>query len=374
MDNNMLLNVMETTDGAPVEFDLKAQGNLLLCGGSMYGRTILLNALIYQLASRMRRSDIRFLMMGIEDNSLSCYEELPQLEMPIITHPMECARMLMWVVREMEERYRVFKRFGVPDIDEFNALSFDEKITECDSSEDMPVAKTMPRLIVVAADLYIFLEGYQEWVMRALALLNKRSLATGIHLVFSQPMDEDTTMERLAAYGFHSCVKGDFPNFEHGNAENLLQGQKVRIDATLENDGGNISGIFSYERADIMQWVDVAGMSRVREAFVNESGIISLAVVDDYLQGNEKLDLLRGLTETEVDVSDRLVCAAARLIRRTKLASTHNFSLNLGISDSKAMVLMDRLLELELISGEPGEPKALNQDLILEYIRNAKRL
>ena len=52
---------------------------------------------------------------------LSTYEGIPHLLCPVITEAKKAASVLGWVVKEMENRYRLMTKEGVRNIDGYNA-------------------------------------------------------------------------------------------------------------------------------------------------------------------------------------------------------------------------------------------------------------
>ena len=51
---------------------------------------------------------------------LSTYEDIPHLLTPVVTNPNKAVYALKWVVREMENRYRLMSSLNVKNIDSFN--------------------------------------------------------------------------------------------------------------------------------------------------------------------------------------------------------------------------------------------------------------
>ena len=53
---------------------------------------------------------------------LSTYEGIPHLLCPVITEAKKAASVLGWVVKEMENRYRLMTKEGVKNIDGYTPL------------------------------------------------------------------------------------------------------------------------------------------------------------------------------------------------------------------------------------------------------------
>ena len=52
---------------------------------------------------------------------LSTYEGIPHLLCPVITEAKKAASVLGWVVKEMENRYKLMTKEGVRNIDGYNS-------------------------------------------------------------------------------------------------------------------------------------------------------------------------------------------------------------------------------------------------------------
>ena len=51
---------------------------------------------------------------------LSIYEDIPHLLTPVVTDPKKAVFALKWVVREMENRYKLMSSLNVKNIDSYN--------------------------------------------------------------------------------------------------------------------------------------------------------------------------------------------------------------------------------------------------------------
>jgi S-DNA-T family DNA segregation ATPase FtsK/SpoIIIE len=131
---------------------------------------------------------------------LSVYEDIPHLLSPVVTEPHKAIVALKWVVREMDERYRLMSQLGVRDVFAFNrrlgeAIDKGERLsrrvqtgfepgTGVPVFEEQPIEMMRLPLIVVVVDEVadLMLTAGKE-IEAAIQRLSQKARAAGIHLI-----------------------------------------------------------------------------------------------------------------------------------------------------------------------------------------------
>ena len=100
--------------------------HLLVAGTTGSGKSVAINVLILSLLYKIRPDKCRFIMI-IDPKmlELSVYNGIPHLLTPVVTDPKKAVLVLKWVVKEMENRYKMMSYLGVRNIQNYN-----EKIEE----------------------------------------------------------------------------------------------------------------------------------------------------------------------------------------------------------------------------------------------------
>ena len=106
--------------GKTIVGDLAAMPHLLVSGATGAGKSVCINSIIASLLYRFTPEEMRFIMVDPKVVEMQAYRELPHLAIPLVTEPKKVLLALRWVVKEMENRYQLFKRIGVKDFDNFN--------------------------------------------------------------------------------------------------------------------------------------------------------------------------------------------------------------------------------------------------------------
>ena len=186
--------------GEPVVVDLARMPHLLIAGTTGSGKSVALNAMILSLLYRLPPDQCKLILIDPKVIELSVYEDIPHLLSPVVTEPHKAVVALKWVVREMDERYRVMSQLGVRDVFAFNrrlgeAIERGEKLsrrvqtgfepgTGVPVFEEQPIEMVRLPLIVVVVDEVadLMLTAGKE-IEAAIQRLSQKARAAGIHLI-----------------------------------------------------------------------------------------------------------------------------------------------------------------------------------------------
>jgi len=106
--------------GEPVVVDLAKMPHLLIAGTTGSGKSVSINAMILSLLYRLPPSACKLIMIDPKVIELSVYDGIPHLLAPVVTEPHKAVVALKWIVREMDDRYRLMSHLGVRDIFAYN--------------------------------------------------------------------------------------------------------------------------------------------------------------------------------------------------------------------------------------------------------------
>ncbi|MGH8674769.1 MAG: DNA translocase FtsK 4TM domain-containing protein, partial [Burkholderiales bacterium] len=106
--------------GNPVIADLGKMPHLLVAGTTGSGKSVAINAMILSLLYKSEPRHVRMILVDPKMLELSVYQDIPHLLAPVVTEPHKAIVALKWVVREMDERYRLMSQLGVRDVFAFN--------------------------------------------------------------------------------------------------------------------------------------------------------------------------------------------------------------------------------------------------------------
>lgn len=127
--NNDLLLVPLGLDvsGQPVAASIAKMPHALIAGATGSGKSVLLNAWISAFLFRTRPEDLRMILVDPKRVELSIYNSIPHLLTEVIVDAEKIISALKWTVGEMQERYKLFAKVGVRNVEGFNLIKGVEK-------------------------------------------------------------------------------------------------------------------------------------------------------------------------------------------------------------------------------------------------------
>lgn len=199
--------------GKPIITDLAEMPHLLVAGATGSGKSVCVNSIIASLLYRFSPDQLRFVMIDPKVVELQMYNALPHLVVPVVTDPKKVILALRWVVQEMENRYKIFAKLGVKNIQGFNgrpkdkqapaqdpelplfsgsdkveansdgfAVEVDEEIV-VPREDDVEVPEKLSYIVVIIDELADLMLSAPADVESAIARITQMARAAGIHCI-----------------------------------------------------------------------------------------------------------------------------------------------------------------------------------------------
>jgi DNA segregation ATPase FtsK/SpoIIIE, S-DNA-T family len=186
--------------GEPIVVDLARMPHLLIAGTTGSGKSVAINAMILSLLYRLPPDQCKLIMIDPKVIELSVYEGIPHLLAPVVTEPQKAVVALKWVVREMDDRYRLMSHLGVRDIMAYNrrigdAMARGEQLsrrvqtgfepgTGVPIFEQQPIKMMhLPMIVVVVDEVADLMLTAGKEIESAIQRLSQKARAAGIHLI-----------------------------------------------------------------------------------------------------------------------------------------------------------------------------------------------
>lgn len=167
-ESKLTLALGKDIAGESVIADLGDMPHLLIAGTTGSGKTVCVNSLILSILFRATPNEIRFLMVDPKMVELAPFNGLTHLLCPVVTDPKKVSAALNWVVNEMEERYRLFAKLGVRNIEAYNERQ-----------------ERIPYIVVIIDELADLMAISRDQIESAITRLAQLSRAVGIHLILA---------------------------------------------------------------------------------------------------------------------------------------------------------------------------------------------
>ena len=304
--------------GIPVVGDLASMPHLLIAGTTGSGKSVCINTIILSLLYRHTPDRCKFILIDPKMLELSTYEGIPHLLCPVITEAKKAASVLGWVVKEMENRYKLMTKEGVRNIDGYNAKH----------------ALAMPYIVVVVDEMSDLMLVAGKEIENYIQKLSQMARAAGIHIIMAT--------QRPSVDVITGTIKANFPT-------------RISFQVTSKIDSRTILGEQGAEqllgKGDMLYMSSANRIVRIHAPFVSDDEIEK---VNKYLRGqaepNYVDEILNFVDEKEIgDGSsdsankDELYQAALDIIRSEGKASTSFLQRKLQIGYNRAARIVDMM-------------------------------
>jgi S-DNA-T family DNA segregation ATPase FtsK/SpoIIIE len=304
--------------GIPVIGDLASMPHLLIAGTTGSGKSVCINTIILSLLYRHTPDKCKFILIDPKMLELSTYEGIPHLLCPVITEAKKAASVLGWVVKEMENRYRLMTKEGVRNIDGYNAKH----------------TLAMPYIVVVVDEMSDLMLVAGKEIENYIQKLSQMARAAGIHIIMAT--------QRPSVDVITGTIKANFPT-------------RISFQVTSKIDSRTILGEQGAEqllgKGDMLYMSSANRIVRIHAPFVSENEIEK---VNNYLRSQAEPDyideILNFVDEKDISTAipgsedkDELYQAALDIIKSEGKASTSFLQRKLQIGYNRAARIVDMM-------------------------------
>jgi DNA segregation ATPase FtsK/SpoIIIE, S-DNA-T family len=317
-DNKLPIALGKNISGIPVVGDLASMPHLLIAGTTGSGKSVCINTIILSLLYRHTPDKCKFILIDPKMLELSTYEGIPHLLCPVITEAKKAASVLGWVVKEMENRYRLMTKEGVRNIDSYNIKH----------------ALPMPYIVVVVDEMSDLMLVAGKEIENYIQKLSQMARAAGIHIIMAT--------QRPSVDVITGTIKANFPT-------------RISFQVTSKIDSRTILGEQGAEqllgKGDMLYMSSANRIVRIHAPFVSENEIEKVNnhlrnqaepdYVDEILNFVDEKDISGNYSDT--NDKDDLYQAAMDIIKSEGKASTSFLQRKLQIGYNRAARIIDMM-------------------------------
>jgi len=322
--------------GVSIGADLGSMPHLLIAGATGSGKSVCINAIIACLLIQNSPDDLRFVMIDPKRVELVNFNGVPHLLGPVIVNTDEVVACLRWLAREMDNRFTLFAKEKVRNIDAFN-----DKMNKNGGD-------TMPFIIALIDELADLMLSAPEETEKLLTRLAQMARATGIHLVIAT--------QRPSVDVVTGLIKANFPS-------RISFAVTSSIDSRVVLDMPGAEKLLG--KGDMLYMAsDSSKLSRLQGCFVSDD---ELARLVHFWREKAITDMRDIATEppwknmggdAREGSDDALIQQALQAIRQYDRTSISFLQRKLGIGYPRAARLMDQLEEHGIVGPDEGGGKS----------------
>ena len=315
----------KSISGKPIIGDLSTMPHLLIAGTTGSGKSVCINTIILSLLFRHAPDKCKFILIDPKMLELSTYEGIPNLLCPVITEPKKAASVLGWVVKEMENRYKLMTKVGVRNIDGYNSKH-----------------KTlMPYIVVIVDEMSDLMLVSGKDIENYIQKLSQMARAAGIHIIMAT--------QRPSVDVITGTIKANFPT-------------RISFQVSSKIDSRTILGEQGAEqllgKGDMLYMSAANKITRIHAPFVTEDEIEKVnnflrsqaepEYVDEILEFSDELE--NELVNSEINDKDELYQSALKIVKNEGKASTSFLQRKLQIGYNRAARIIDMMEENGVVS------------------------
>ena len=308
----------KSISGVPVTGDLNSMPHLLIAGTTGSGKSVCINTIILSILYKHTPDKCKFILIDPKMLELSTYEGIPHLLCPVITEPKKAASVLGWVVKEMENRYRLMTRVGVKNIDGYN----------------LKHKLSMPYIIVIVDEMSDLMMVAGKQIESYIQKLSQMARAAGIHIIMAT--------QRPSVDVITGTIKANFPT-------------RISFQVSSKIDSRTILGEQGAEqllgKGDMLYMSSANKIVRIHAPFVSESEIEKINnflrtqaepdYVDEILNFADEKENISSSIDNEKQ--DELYATALEIIKSEGKASTSFIQRKLQIGYNRAARIIDMM-------------------------------
>ena len=315
----------KSISGNPIIGDLSAMPHLLIAGTTGSGKSVCINTIILSLLYRHTPNRCKFILIDPKMLELSTYEGIPNLLCPVITEPKKAASVLGWVVREMENRYKLMTKVGVKNIDGYNSKHETQ----------------MPYIVVIVDEMSDLMMVSGKDIENYIQKLSQMARAAGIHIIMAT--------QRPSVDVITGTIKANFPT-------------RISFQVSSKIDSRTILGEQGAEqllgKGDMLFMSSANKITRIHAPYVTEGEIEK---VNNFLRSQAEPEYVKEILEfseastaeadgDEMNDKDELYQNAVQLVRNEGKASTSFLQRKLQIGYNRAARIIDMMEENGVVS------------------------
>ena len=339
----LLFALGKDLSGSPVFCDLSKMPHLLIAGATGSGKSVCINAIITSYLLRTKPDEVKLILVDPKKVEFTPYHDIPHLLWPVITDSKMASMMLKKMVKMMEDRYELFAKAAVRDINAYNEKVEANNRTKRNEEEKM---SKLPYIVVIIDELADLMQTARNEVESSITRITQLARASGIHLIVATQRPSTDVITGL--------IKSNIPSRISFAVSSAIDSRTILDSAGAEELLGNGDMLYSPQGENVPKRLQ--GCWVTDEEIEHITNFVKAQAHPDYddtyfaLQNNSTSSGSNAVSGEEDDLYDE----AREFIAKTKKASTSSLQRRFGIGYNRAARLIDTFEENGLIGPANG--------------------
>lgn len=167
----------KSIDGEVIESPISKFPHALIAGTVGSGKTAFMNSMLVTTMATTRPDELKFIILDTKGNEFGHYANLPYMLMNPIIDVDKGKKVLEYLVRLMEVRFKKLHKYGNKrNLDAFNSAIDSGEITN---------EEKMPYIVLVIDELFDLMSTHKGEVEESIKHLGAKARAVGIHMLIT---------------------------------------------------------------------------------------------------------------------------------------------------------------------------------------------
>ena len=328
--SNLSLALGKDVAGRPIIASLDKMPHLLIAGATNTGKSVCINNIIINLLYQNSPEELKFILIDPKRVELAAFNDIPHLLTPVINDTNKVINSLRWVIKEMQERYKLLQAANKRSVLKYN---------------DSVIVNRLPYIVVIIDEFGALMSEAAKEVEAAVISLAQLGRAAGIHLILATQRPSTDVITGLIKANITSRIA-------------FSVGSSVDSRTILDSNGaekllGNGDMLFITS--------DNSKMKRIQGSYITEEEIKN--VIDHIKEQAEPEYNDNVIEKTTTPTSgfssldnnkDPLIIDAKEIVLKAGKASATLLQRRLRIGYPRAASLLDVLEEMRVIGPAEG--------------------
>lgn len=169
-NSNLYIALGKDVAGEVVMYDLANMPHLLIAGSTGSGKSVAINNVILSLIYQNSPDDLKLILIDPKRVELAIFNDIPYLLTPVINDTDKTINALRYVVKEMQERYKLLQAANKKNIESYNKSV---------------IVNRLPYIVVIIDEFAALMSSAAKEIEGTVVSLAQMARAVGIHLILA---------------------------------------------------------------------------------------------------------------------------------------------------------------------------------------------